>query len=45
MMKMKRKIRIAISSKGRLNQPSIQALQNAGINILRDIGMLSIGEK
>ena len=36
MMKMKRKIRIAISSKGRLNQPSIQALQNAGINILRE---------
>lgn len=32
---MKRKIRIAIPSKGRLNQPSIQALQNAGINILR----------
>lgn len=36
MVKMKRKIRIAISSKGRLNQPSIQALQNAGINILRE---------
>lgn len=36
MMKMKRKIRIAIPSKGRLNQPSIQALQNAGINILRE---------
>lgn len=35
MVKMKRKIRIAIPSKGRLNQPSIQALQNAGINILR----------
>jgi len=35
MGKMKRKIRIAIPSKGRLNQPSIQALQNAGINILR----------
>ncbi len=33
---MKRKIRIAIPSKGRLNQPSIQALQNAGINILRE---------
>lgn len=32
---MKRKIRIAIPSKGRLNQPSIQVLQNAGINILR----------
>lgn len=36
MVKMKRKIRIAIPSKGRLNQPSIQALQNAGINILRE---------
>jgi ATP phosphoribosyltransferase len=35
MVKMKRKIRIAIPSKGRLNQPSIQTLQNAGINILR----------
>jgi len=32
---MKRKIRIAIPSKGRLNQPSIQALQDAGINTLR----------
>jgi len=32
---MKRKIRIAIPSKGRLSQPSIQALQNADINILR----------
>lgn len=32
---MKRKIRIAIPSKGRLNQPSIQMLQDAGINILR----------
>ena len=32
---MKRKIRIAVPSKGRLNQPSIQALQAAGINILR----------
>ncbi len=32
---MKRKIRIAIPSKGRLSQPSIQALQDAGINILR----------
>ncbi|MGD8543916.1 MAG: ATP phosphoribosyltransferase [Candidatus Bathyarchaeota archaeon] len=32
---MKRKIRIAIPSKGRLNPPSIQTLQNAGINILR----------
>jgi ATP phosphoribosyltransferase len=36
MVKMKRKIRIAIPSKGRLNQPSIQALQNADINILRE---------
>jgi ATP phosphoribosyltransferase len=32
---MKRKVRIAIPSKGRLNPPSIQMLQNAGINILR----------
>jgi len=32
---MKRKIRIAISSKGRLNSPSIQTLKNAGIKILR----------
>jgi len=32
---MKRKIRIAIPSKGRLSQQSIQALQDAGINILR----------
>ncbi|NIR88016.1 ATP phosphoribosyltransferase, partial [Candidatus Bathyarchaeota archaeon] len=32
---MKRKIRIAIPSKGRLSQPSIQALQKAGINLLR----------
>jgi len=32
---MKRKIRVAIPSKGRLNEPSIQALQSAGINILR----------
>jgi len=32
---MKRKIRIAIPSKGRLNPPSIQVLQNASINILR----------
>lgn len=32
---MKRKIRIAIPSKGRLNQPSIQVLQEAGVNILR----------
>jgi len=35
MLKMKRKIRIAIPSKGRLNQPSIQTLKNADINILR----------
>lgn len=33
---MKRKIRITIPSKGRLSQPSIQALQDAGINILRN---------
>jgi len=33
---MKRKIRIAIPSKGRLKQPSIQALQHAGINILEE---------
>jgi len=33
---MRRKIRIAIPSKGRLRQPSIQALQHAGINILED---------
>jgi len=32
---MKRKIRIAIPSKGRLSQPSIQALQHAGIDVLR----------
>jgi len=32
---MKRKIRIAIPSKGRLNQPSIQVLQDAGVNIVR----------
>ena len=32
---MKRKIRIAIPSKGRLNSPSIQTLRNAGIKILR----------
>jgi len=32
---MNRKIRIALPSKGRLNQPSIQVLQEAGINILR----------
>jgi len=31
---MKRKIRIAIPSKGRLKQPSIQVLQRAGVNIL-----------
>ena len=33
---MKRKIRIAIPSKGRLRQPSIQVLQHAGINILEE---------
>ena len=33
---MERKIRIAIPSKGRLKQPSIQALQRAGIKILED---------
>jgi len=33
---MERKIRIAIPSKGRLKQPSIQALQRAGINILEE---------
>jgi len=33
---MKRKIRIAIPSKGRLKQPSIQVLQRAGINILEE---------
>jgi len=33
---MKRKICIAIPSKGRLKQPSIQALQRAGINILEE---------
>ncbi|MFQ5999416.1 MAG: ATP phosphoribosyltransferase [Candidatus Bathyarchaeia archaeon] len=33
---MKRKIRIAVPSKGRLKQPSIQALQRAGINILEE---------
>ncbi len=33
---MKRKIRIAIPSKGRLSQPSIYTLQEAGINILRE---------
>jgi len=32
---MKRRIRIAIPSKGRLSQPSIQALQDAGINVRR----------
>lgn len=31
---MKRKIRIAVPSKGRLKEPSIQALQAAGMNIL-----------
>jgi len=33
---MKRKIRIAIPSKGRLRQPSIQALQRADVNILEE---------
>jgi len=33
---MKRKIRVAIPSKGRLRQPSIQALQRADINILEE---------
>jgi len=33
---MKRKIRIAIPSKGRLKQPSIQALQRAGVNVLEE---------
>lgn len=33
---MKRKIRIAIPSKGRLKQPSIQILERAGINILEE---------
>jgi ATP phosphoribosyltransferase len=33
---MKRKMRIAIPSKGRLKQPSIQALQRAGINVLEE---------
>jgi len=33
---MKRKIRIAIPSKGRLKQPSVQALQRAGVNILEE---------
>jgi ATP phosphoribosyltransferase len=33
---MKRKIRIAIPSKGRLRQPSIQALKQAGVNILEE---------
>jgi len=32
----KRKIRIAIPSKGRLKQPSIQVLQRAGVNILEE---------
>lgn len=32
---MKRKIRIAIPSKGRLSKPSIQVLQEAGVNILK----------
>ena len=33
---MKRKIRIAIPSKGRLKQPSIQVLQHAGISIFEE---------
>ncbi len=33
---MKRKIRIAIPSKGRLRQPSIQVLQRAGLNIFEE---------
>ena len=33
---MKRKIRIAIPSKGRLKQPSIQMLQRADVNILEE---------
>lgn len=33
---MKREIRIAIPSKGRLKQPSIQVLQHAGISILEE---------
>lgn len=33
---MNRKIRIAIPSKGRLKQPSIQVLQRAGINIIEE---------
>ena len=33
---MKRKIRIAIPSKGRLKQPPIQVLQQAGINVLEE---------
>jgi len=33
---MKRKIRIAIPSKGRLKQPSIQTLQRADVNILEE---------
>lgn len=33
---MKRRIRIAVPSKGRLKQPSIQALQNAGLRILEE---------
>lgn len=33
---MKRKIRIAIPSKGRLKPPSIQVLRNAGITILKE---------
>jgi ATP phosphoribosyltransferase len=33
---LKRKIRIAIPSKGRLRQPSIQALKQAGVNILEE---------
>jgi ATP phosphoribosyltransferase len=33
---MKRKIRIALPSKGRLKQPSIQVLQRAGVHILEE---------
>jgi ATP phosphoribosyltransferase len=33
---MKRRIRIAVPSKGRLRQPSIQVMQRAGINILEE---------
>jgi ATP phosphoribosyltransferase len=33
---MKRRIRIAVPSKGRLKQPSVQLLQNAGLSILEE---------